>query len=227
MAAERPRDDNMDLSFLKWIDHAGFMLSAGGKTVYIDPFQVKDPKKADIIFITHSHFDHMSMDDIRRLETPRTRFVAPRETAAKLKGRDVMSVEPGKEYEIEGIKFGTVAAYNVKPTRLLFHPKSNGWVGYVIDADGTRVYHAGDTDLTDEMREVETDLALIPMGGTYTMGIEEAIEAANAIHAKKVAPMHYRSHFGRNGYKDAEAKFMEGARNGIILDQVQEPAFRE
>src|SRR5271157_2887685 len=181
----------MDLGFLKWIDHAGFVLSAGGKTVYIDPFQVKDPKPADIVFITHSHFDHLSMDDIRRLETPKTRFVAPKEAAGKLEGRDILAVEPGKEYDAEGIRFSTVAAYNVRPARLLFHPKSKGWVGYVIDADGTKVYHAGDTDLTDEMRTVEADIALIPMGGTYTMGLEEAIEAANAIHAKKVAPMHY------------------------------------
>ncbi len=217
----------MDLGFLKWIDHAGFLLMAGGKTVYIDPFQVRKPVRADIVFITHSHFDHLSMDDIRRLETPDTRFVAPLETAPKLEGRSVLAVEPGKSYDIEGIKFSTVAAYNVKPARLIFHPKSKGWVGYVIDADGTRVYHAGDTDLTDEMRRVETDIALIPMGGTYTMGLEEAIEAANAIHAKKVAPMHYRSHFGRGGYKEAEAKFVRGARNGIILDPVQEPSFRE
>jgi L-ascorbate metabolism protein UlaG (beta-lactamase superfamily) len=218
----------MDLSFLKWIDHAGFVLSAGGRTVYIDPFQVKDTsRRADIIFVTHSHFDHLSMDDIKRLETPTTRFVAPKETAAKLKGRNVLAVEPGKSYEVDGIRFSTVAAYNVKPARLLFHPKSNGWVGYVIDADGTKVYHAGDTDLTDEMRKVETDIALIPMGGTYTMGIDEAIEAANAIRAEKVAPMHYRSHFGRDGYKKAEADFLKGARNGIILDQLQEPSFRE
>lgn len=217
----------MDLGFLKWIDHAGFVLDISGKTVYIDPFQVKDPKPADVIFVTHSHFDHLSMDDIKRLETPRTRFVAPEETAGKLGGRDVLAVEPGKDYDIGGIRFGTIAAYNVKQARLTFHPRSNGWVGYVIDAAGTRVYHAGDTDLTEEMRKVEADLALLPMGGTYTMGVEEAIEAANAIKAQKVAPMHYRSHFGRKGYKEAEEKFLNGVKNGIILDQVQEPSFRE
>jgi L-ascorbate metabolism protein UlaG (beta-lactamase superfamily) len=217
----------MDLGFLKWIDHAGFLLTVGGKAVYIDPFHVRDARRADIIFITHSHFDHLSMDDIRRLEAPGTRFVAPKETAKKLEGRDVLAVEPGKDYEIDGIRFSTVPAYNVKPARLMFHPKSNGWVGYVIDAAGTSVYHAGDTDLTEEMRRVVAGIALIPMGGKFTMGVEEAIEAANAIKAEKVAPMHYRSHFGREGYRKAEEQFLKGARNGIILDQVQEPSFRD
>jgi L-ascorbate metabolism protein UlaG (beta-lactamase superfamily) len=219
--------DKMDLGFLKWIDHAGFVLDIGGKRVYIDPFQVKDPRPADVIFVTHSHFDHLSMEDIRRLETPKTQFVAPKETARKLEGRSVLAVEPGGEYGVEGIKFSTVAAYNVKPDRLMFHPRSNGWVGYVIDAGGTRVYHAGDTDLTDEMRRVETDLALLPMGGTYTMGVDEAIEAANSIKAQKAAPMHYRSHFGRKGYREAEEKFLKGVKNGIILEQLQEPSFRD
>lgn len=222
----RKASDCMDLGFLKWIEHAGFLLTIGGKTVYIDPFQVREPKSADMIFITHPHFDHLSMDDIKKLETPSTKFVATKDAAKTLGGRDVLAVEPGKDYQIDGISFSTVPAYNVKPTRLMFHPKSNGWVGYVIDADGTKVYHAGDTDLTEEMRKVEADIALIPMGGTYTMGLDEAIEAANAIKAQKVAPMHYRSHFGKDGYRRAEEAFLKGAKNGIILDQVQEPAFR-
>ncbi len=218
----------MNLDFLEWIEHAGFMLRIGSSVAYIDPFRLNGKKeRADVVFITHPHFDHLSVKDIDKVAGPSTLFVAPKGSEEQLAGRDFRIVEPGKKYEVGGIAFETVAAYNNKPERLKFHPKANGWVGYVIDAGGKRVYHAGDTDLTDEMRKVSADMALIPMGGTYTMGIDEAAEAANAIRAGKVAPMHYKAHFGRDGYKRAEEEFMKKARNGIILNQVQEPYFSE
>jgi L-ascorbate metabolism protein UlaG (beta-lactamase superfamily) len=218
----------MNFDFLKWIEHAGFVLHAGSSVVYIDPFRLKEQKEhADIVFITHPHFDHLSVGDINKIAGPDTRFVASRGCEEQLRGRDVLMAEPGKRYKIDGIAFETVAAYNVRPERLKFHPKANGWVGYVIDAGGTKVYHAGDTDFTDEMRKVSADIALIPMGGTYTMDVGEAIEAANAIHAGKVAPMHYRTHFGRNGYRRAEEEFIKGAKKGVILDQFQEPYFSD
>lgn len=214
----------MDLSFLKWIEHACFLLHAGSTVVYIDPFRLKGQKeRADVIFITHSHYDHLSVEDIAKIAGPDTRIVIPRGSEAQLSGRNLLLVEPGKSYKVGDLAFETVAAYNTKPERLKFHPKANGWVGYVIDVNGTKVYHAGDTDLTNEMRRVKTGLALLPMGGTFTMGPEEAIEAANLIKAEKVAPMHYRSLLGRDGYRRAEEEFKKKVSNGIILEQAQDP----
>lgn len=216
----------MELGFLKWIDHSAFTFGAAGMNVYIDPFNIRGGMpSADVIFITHSHFDHLSEKDISLIATGKTRFVAPIETASKLRGRDVLAVEPGNKYDIDGIRFSTVAAYNVKPERLQYHPRSNGWVGYVIDADGASVYHAGDTDSTPEMAEVVTDVALLPIGGKFVMTVDEAIPAASAIRAKAVAPMHYRTLLGEEGSRLAEEKFLKGVRNGVILKQVQEPRY--
>ena len=213
----------MDVSFLKWIEHAGFVLEINGKKVYIDPFRLRGPMpKADIIFITHTHFDHFNDDAIGKIATPRTRFVAPRETAGKMGRREVLMVEPNNDYEIEGIKFHTVPAYNIGKE---FHPKANGWVGYIIDVKGTKVYHPGDTDATSELKNVQTDIALLPIGGHYTMSVEEAIDAAGRIKAKLFIPMHYRSLLGAEGAKKAEEEFRKKVKNSLILEQVQEPYY--
>lgn len=216
----------MDLDFLKWIEHAGFMLRIGDKNVYLDPFKIRNPKeKADVIFITHSHFDHFSELDLSKIAKADTQFVAPVETAAKLRGRKVMPVEPDKEYSIAGISFKTVAAYNTRPERLSFHPRANNWVGYVIDVNGTQVYHAGDTDFTEELKDAEADVVLIPIGGTYTMGVEEAIEAAWELRAKAIVPMHYKAVLGQAKYRQAEERFRKEVKNSLILEQVQDPYY--
>ncbi|VVB77192.1 Beta-lactamase superfamily domain protein [uncultured archaeon] len=205
------------------------MLTANGRTAYIDPFRLRDDnERADLIFITHPHYDHLSHEDIDKIADKNTKFVAPKDAKDRLeKGdvKEVLYVDPGKSYAYGGLRFRTVPAYNVKPDRLSFHPRAKGWVGYVIEADNAKVYHAGDTDLTPELKGADADIALIPMGGTYTMDVKEAIEAANSMKARKVAPMHYREHYGRSGYKTAEATFLDGAKNGVILDQVQAPYF--
>jgi len=216
----------MDLNFLKWIEHAGFMLRIGDKNVYLDPFKIRSLKeKADVIFITHSHFDHLSEQDLNKIAKTDTQFIAPVETAAKLRGRKVISVEPDKEYSVGEISFKTVAAYNTRPERLSFHPRPNNWVGYVIDANGTKVYHAGDTDFTEDLKDVEADVALIPIGGTYTMSVEEAIEAAWELRVKTVVPMHYKAVLGQSRYRQAEEKFRKEVKNSLILEQVQDPYY--
>ncbi len=216
----------MELDFLKWIDHAGFLLEAKGKKIAIDPFRIRDPAqagKADIIFITHSHFDHLSNKDIDSLRTDGTKIVAPKESADKLSG-DVLAVEPGKSYSVAGISFSTVPAYNTKPERLNFHPRANNWVGYIIDTGKAKVYHAGDTDFVEEMRQVDVDLALLPAGGTYTMDVDEAANAAKAIKATYVAPMHYKALAGKD-YAKIEKRFKELVSNAVILQQIQEPYY--
>lgn len=217
----------MELSDIKWIGHASFLIQDRKRNIYIDPYALRDFKAphADFVFITHAHFDHFSMDDIKRIADDSTQFVAPKDIAKKLPYPKVHAVEPEDEYDIEGLEFDTVPAYNVKPDRLHYHPRDNGWVGYVINFDSFRVYHAGDTDFVDEMRGLKPELGFVPMGGTYVMDVNEAIEASKAIDAKRIAPMHYKNLLGEQKSKEAEALFKKNAKNGIILKEVIPPTF--
>ena len=175
---------------ITWLGHAGFMLE-GVERVYIDPYQIKTGlPPADIVLVTHSHFDHFSQNDIKRILGDSTVIVAPSD--CKMSG-NVRNVKPGDTIEIGGVKIEAVPAYNIGKR---FHPKESGWVGYVVEMDGVRVYHAGDTDLIPEMKSINADVALLPIGGTYTMNVSEAIEAAKTIKPKLAIPMHFGSIVG-------------------------------
>ncbi|MBO4421879.1 MAG: MBL fold metallo-hydrolase [Clostridia bacterium] len=169
-------------------------IDCGGLCVHIDPFKADSaPKNADIILITHDHYDHFSPNDIERVAGRDAVLVVPEamrakaSAAGKYVGR-IGTVKPGCAYAIGGLEFETVPAYNIgKP----FHPKSAGWVGYIIKAGGKRVYIAGDTDATDEAGRVICDIALVPVGGTYTMNAKQAAELVNAIKPEIAVPVHY------------------------------------
>jgi L-ascorbate metabolism protein UlaG (beta-lactamase superfamily) len=213
----------MNLDFLKWLGHASFLLDIGGKQVYIDPFEIQtEMPKADLIFITHEHFDHFSEEAILKIATDSTQFVAPKDIARKLGRRNALAVEPGKSYEMDGVKFITVPAYNNEKE---FHPRSKGWVGYIIEANGLKVYHPGDTDLIAEMEGIDVDIALLPIGGQYTMNVNDAIKAASIIKAKIFIPMHYKAVLGKEGASGAEEEFRKKVKNCVILEQVQEPNY--
>lgn len=172
--------------------HSSIKLT-GSKTIYIDPFALRtEAHDADIIFCTHSHYDHFSEDDIELVKKDGTIIVTPessRELAYGLVGKDnVLLVEPDKKYEIDGIKFETTYAYNKEKA---YHPKSENWVGYIINFDGMKYYIAGDTDNIKEIANVECDVAFIPIGGKYTMDEEEAAQLANTIKAEVIVPTHY------------------------------------
>ena len=169
-------------------------------TIYLDPFQIKtEPHDADYILITHDHYDHFSVDDIRKIAKISTIWVVPArmEDDAKELANDVASivtVKPGVYKEISGLEIETIPAYNtVKP----FHPRRAEWVGYILRADGKRIYVAGDTGLTKEARQVKCDIALLPVGGTYTMDTRRAAELANTIRPEYVIPTHYGSIVGK------------------------------
>ncbi|MBQ9302577.1 MBL fold metallo-hydrolase [Butyrivibrio sp.] len=169
-------------------------------TIYLDPFQIKtEPHDADYILITHDHYDHFSVDDIRKIAKISTILVVPArmEDDAKELANDVASivtVKPGVYKEISGLEIETIPAYNtVKP----FHPRRAEWVGYILRADGKRIYVAGDTGLTKEARQVKCDIALLPVGGTYTMDTRRAAELANTIRPEYVIPTHYGSIVGK------------------------------
>lgn len=175
-------------------------IRCGDKEVHIDPFWSDSaPKNADFILITHDHSDHFSPSDIERTACGSTVLIVPEkmlEKASQVKDmvRSIVTVKPGEAYCVEGLEFETVPAYNkIKP----FHPKSAGWVGYIIKTGGKRIYIAGDTDATKEAASVRCDIALLPIGGTYTMDPKEAAELADKIKPETVIPVHYGGIVGK------------------------------
>lgn len=191
---------------LDWLGHSSFKIT-NKKVIYIDPYNVPPDEKADIILITHGHSDHCSLEDIKGIVKDGTIILIPPDCQSKLsdiQGIDIHLVKPGKKIGAFGIIVEAVPAYNLNKN---FHEKSNEWVGYIINTDGKRIYHAGDTDFIPEMKELkEIDVALLPVGGTYTMDAKEAAEAANTIKPKLAIPMHYGSIVGSE--EDAK-KFKE------------------
>ena len=161
-----------------------------GVVIYLDPFKIeKEMHDADIIFITHNHYDHYSKEDINKIIKEDTIIVAPKTTEKTIeKTQNGILVEPNKEYEIKEIKVKTVPAYNIDKQ---FHPKVNEWVGYILNIDNVNYYIAGDTDITPENKNVKCDVAFIPVGGTYTMDYKEAAELVNIIKPKIAVPTHY------------------------------------
>lgn len=212
---------------IEWIGHASFILRINGKTVYIDPFSLGSSvnEHADLILITHPHFDHLNMDDIRKIATKDTQIFVPKDSVDKVQIGKVTGVEPNRSYKALGIEFRTVPAYNVVKERLDKHPKANGWVGYIINDNGKQIYHPGDTDFIDEMRGLKVDVALLPMSGTYTMDVNQAIEAAGAIIAEEYVPMHYKMVLGEEKSRKAEELFRKKVKKAVLMTEIQEARY--
>lgn len=172
-----------------WFRQSAYRWDGDGLTVYIDPWEAEGPP-ADVIFITHAHFDHYQPEEIANLSGPGTKLVAPADIAAELSG-DVTAVAPGDALEVAGIRVQAVPAYNIAEDRLEMHPKANNWVGYVLELPGGTYYHAGDTDHLPELESLRTDVAFIPIGGTYTMDVGEAAGLVKAMRPGLAVPMHY------------------------------------
>lgn len=174
-----------------WFKQAAYRWDGDGATIYIDPWGVpQGAPEADAIFITHAHDDHFQPEEIQRLQKADTQIVAPRDTASELSG-NVQPVGPGDTVEAAGIKVQAVPAYNIAEERLDMHPKSNGWVGYILQLGETSYYHAGDTDHLPELESVGAQVAFVPIGGTYTMDVSEAAGLVKAMSPELAVPMHY------------------------------------
>jgi L-ascorbate metabolism protein UlaG (beta-lactamase superfamily) len=200
----------MLLDSVEWLGHAGFRITAGRKVVYIDPYRVANGPEADLILLTHGHYDHFSPQDVERLSNEGTLVVAPPAVAERVGGR-VVSLAPGEAID-DPLDVRAVAAYNTSkrdPEGKLFHPREAGGVGYVLNVRGEHLYHSGDTDVIPEMDEVAgVDVALLAVSGVYVMTAAEAAEAARRIGPRVAVPMHWGEHIGTR--EDAEA-FAESA----------------
>lgn len=179
------------LERLTWFRQSAVRYAGDGMNVYIDPWgTAADDPPADVILLTHAHFDHYQPHEIERLRKDDTRIVAPKDIASGLSG-DVTAVAPGDSLEVLGVKIQAVPAYNIVEERLDMHPETNGWVGYVLELDRRTYYHAGDTDALPELERLRTDVAMVPIGGTYTMDWREAAGLVKAMSPQVAVPIHF------------------------------------
>jgi len=204
----------LNLDFSR-IAHDTFRIQ-GSKVIYTDPFKVTKEDEADIVLVSHEHFDHLSLEDLQKVTSSKTTIVASlscKSGLKKVKAKEAKFLEPGGKLSIGKVEIEVVPAYNLNKFRApgqVFHPKEDKKLGFVFQMDGTRVYFAGDTDFIPEMKSIQCDIALLPVSGTYVMTAEEAAEAAEAIKAKTVVPMHYAAIVGSDS--DAQ-KFKSLVKN--------------
>src|SRR4051794_6506730 len=216
----------MLLEAVEWLGHSGFRVSVGRQRVYIDPYRVgADAPKADVILITHGHYDHFSPQDVELLSTRETEVIAPAAVAERLSGR-VQSIAAGEEIEPQAVRGAAVRAlhsYNTSKRNSdgqVFHPRAAGGVGFDLNVRGERLYHAGDTDVIPEMDSVHgVDLALLPVSGTYVMTASEAAEAARRIQPRLAVPMHWGEHIGTRD--DAVAFLRQAPVEAIIMERAE------
>jgi len=186
-AVQKGKEKAMSVK-LQWFGHASFKISSGSDVIYIDPWKLKDtPHDATIVLVSHSHYDHYSAEDIAKVSGMTTKFIAAEDVIQKQgKGQ---TLKPGQSIDVNGIKITGIPAYNLAKQ---FHPKSNNWLGFVIEIAGKRIYYAGDTDLTDEMKALKNiDLALLPVGGKFTMNAAEAADATKQFKPRQAIPCHW------------------------------------
>jgi L-ascorbate metabolism protein UlaG (beta-lactamase superfamily) len=202
------------LQRLAWLGHDGYRLD-GDLVIYFDPYEIQSKTPADIILVSHEHFDHCSPDDVVKIQKEDTVIVTDLASAKKLEG-DVKTMRVGDRLTVKGVEVEAVHAYNVNKQ---FHPKDAGMLGFIVNIGGVRIYHAGDTDFIPEMNDIETDIALLPVSGTYVMTVDEAIQAARAINPKIAIPMHYGAIVGDQTDAERFRDQLAGEIEVVILDK--------
>ena len=191
---------------LHWLGHDSFRLDTPQGPVYFDPFQIAGGPPATLVLASHDHFDHCVAEEVDKVRGPNTVVVTEADCARKL-GRGAKVMKPGDTLRVGDIEVRAVPAYN---TDKQFHPKANGWLGFVVTVGGVSLYHAGDTDFIPEMDGLEVDVALLTVSGTYVMTAEQAALAALAIKPRLVIPMHYGAIVGEAGDAQRLAQALEG-----------------
>lgn len=200
---------------IHWLGHDTFKI-VGEKIIYTDPFKIKKKDVADLILITHEHYDHCSLDDVKKIQGPNTVIVTTADCAKKLSG-NIKVIKPGDKINVSGIDIEAVPAYN---TNKQFHTKDKGWVGFIFKVNNQRIYIAGDTDYIPEMKTFrDIDIALLPVSGTYVMTADEAVQAALDIKPRIAIPMHYGSIVGDKNDAKRFAESLKGKIEVIILKE--------
>jgi len=196
---------------IQWISHAAFRITNEKVIIYIDPWKLTgEPHDGSVVLVSHGHYDHHSAEDVAKVSHPQTTLISTPDVIDQCSYGQTIS--PGQTIELPAVSITAVAAYN--PDKQ-FHPKNNMWVGFIIQLDGIRIYYAGDTDMIPEMKGLTNiDLALMPIGGTYTMNAAEAAEAVNIFKPQKALPYHWGDFIGN--YSDAE-KFARAATCETVL----------
>jgi L-ascorbate metabolism protein UlaG (beta-lactamase superfamily) len=209
-AVQKERGQTMPVK-LQWLGHASFRISDGNTVIYIDPWKLKDASHdATLVLVSHGHYDHNSAGDIAKVSGMTTKLIAAGDVIQNQGKGEVL--KPGQTIEVGAVKLTGVAAYNLTKQ---FHPKANNWLGFIIEVGGKRIYYAGDTDETPEMDALKNiDLALLPVGGTYTMNAAEAAGATKQFKPKKVIPCHYGDIVGSQSDAD---KFKKEAACPVIV----------
>jgi L-ascorbate metabolism protein UlaG (beta-lactamase superfamily) len=206
---------------INWLGHDGFMIKFSNLIIYIDPFKLEGSlPKADFIFITHSHFDHFSIEDLKIIIKKETKMFGPSDILSQTRqvgDINFQIVSVGKSLDFNGIKVECVPAYNIsKP----FHPKNEGWMGYIFDFSGTKVYHTGDSDLIPEMKNIKTNIFLVPISGKYVMELNEAVKACETVKPDLAIPMHWGSIIGE---KSNAEKFVNSCKekgfNAVLMEK--------
>lgn len=205
------------LEKIHWFGQSGVKIETGDKIIYIDPLIAEKTEDADIILITHPHSDHFDLRSIEKVAKKETVFIATQDCEERIKSKfnaQVITLKPGMSKDINGILIEAVPAYNTP------HPKINNWVGYILTIDGVRIYHAGDTERIPEMKEFTCDIAMLPLGQTYTMkSVEEAAEAAQDVKAKIAIPIHFGIYEGTKEDADKFAELLKGNIQVVIKEK--------
>ncbi len=204
------------LKNLSWLGHDGIRYQ-NKKTVYFDPFQIAGGPPADLILISHDHFDHCSPEDVAKIQTKDTLILTEPESAKKLSGR-VETMKPGEVKQWEGMTIEAVPAYNTDKD---FHPKKNNWLGFIVTIEGVRIYHPGDADFIPEMEILKADIAFLPVSGTYVMTAKQAAEAARAIKPQIAVPIHYGAIVGSDQDAKEFKKLLQGEIDVRILPKTK------
>jgi len=215
----RWRQINEMVNNMHWIQQSCFKIESPKCKIYTDPLSITQTDVADIILISHAHGDHFSPDDINKLTGPKTIIIAPADCNYTGTAKRIV-LKPGEIYNSRCIKIKAVPAYNI--TKTDYHPKSNNWVGYLITINGVTIYHAGDTERIPEMKDMTCDIALLPLGQTYTMNsVADAAESAKDVHAKVAIPMHFNYYEGTDADAQTFKTLLEGKINVVIKTKGQ------